>query len=186
MFRHMLIPRDTSALREIICESVGNCQTLSKDGPSQLVNNIIFLLFFSFYPMTLLSYMYLFLSRSEVRPRVLYIMFMFIHRQLFKSRDIQSSDCIVGFHRKGLSWIVWPSVRILSTYNLINCEWFVIKLFGIGIILLSDLLCGVTSYYFSIDLRFDCIFKNSTRSSKWTYLQMTDNISCFKFKSLLY
>ena len=30
---------------------------------------------------------------------------------------------------------------------------------GIGIILLTDLLCGITSYYFSIDLRFDCIFK---------------------------
>ena len=30
---------------------------------------------------------------------------------------------------------------------------------GIGIILLTDLLCGITSYYFSVDLRFDCIFK---------------------------
>ena len=43
MFRHMSVPRDTSVLREIIivcCESVGNCQTLSKDGPLQLVNNI--------------------------------------------------------------------------------------------------------------------------------------------------
>ena len=70
MFRHMPVPRDTSGLREIIivcCESVGNCQTLSKDGPSQLVNSIIFRpFFFSFNPMTLLSH--LFLSRSEVRP----------------------------------------------------------------------------------------------------------------------
>ena len=33
------------------------------------------------------------------------------------------------------------------------------KVGGIGIILLKDLLCGITSYYFSIDLRFDCIFK---------------------------
>ena len=40
-----------------------------------------------------------------------------------------------------------------------NCEWFVIKLCGIGIILLRDLLCGITSYYFSIDLRFVCIFE---------------------------
>ena len=24
---------------------------------------------------------------------------------------------------------------------------------------LTDLLCGITSYYFSVDLRFDCIFK---------------------------
>ena len=46
----------------------------------------------------------------------------------------------------------------LITYILINCEWFIIKLCGIGIILLTDLLCGITSYYFSIDLRYDCIF----------------------------
>ena len=51
-----------------------------------------------------------------------------------------------------------PSVRILITYILINCEWFIIKLCGICIILLTDLLCGITSYYFSVDLRFDCIF----------------------------
>ena len=49
MFRQMPVPRDTSVLREVIivcCESVGNCQTLSKDGPLQLVNNIIFRSFF--------------------------------------------------------------------------------------------------------------------------------------------
>ena len=37
MFRHMPVPRDTSVSRQIIIvcsESVGNCQTLSKDGPS--------------------------------------------------------------------------------------------------------------------------------------------------------
>ena len=56
----MFVPRDTSVLREIVivcCESVGNCKTLSKDGPSQLVNNIIFrpFLIFPFYPMALLS-----------------------------------------------------------------------------------------------------------------------------------
>ena len=51
-------------------------------------------------------------------------------------------------------------MRILITYILINCEWFIIKLCGIGIILLTDLQCGITSYYFSIDLRFDCIFKH--------------------------
>ena len=86
MFRHVPVSHDTSVLREIIivcCESVGNCQTMSKDGPSQLVNNIIFRpFFFSFYPMALLSY--LFLSCSEVpSPHVLYIVFMFINRQLF-------------------------------------------------------------------------------------------------------
>ena len=57
-------------------------------------------------------------------------------------------------------------MRFLITYILINCEWFIIKLCGIGIILLTDLLCGIASYYFSIDLRFDCIF----------------NISCFDFQ----
>ena len=56
---------------------------------------------------------------------------------------------------------MWPSVRILITYILINCEWFIIKLCGIGIILLTDLLCGITSYYFSVDLRFDCTFKDN-------------------------
>ena len=88
----MPVPRDTSVSRQIIivcCESVGNCQTLSKDGPSQLVNSIIFrpfiLLFASddhcFWPI---------LSRSDVcPPRVLYIVFMFINRQLFISRDFQ-------------------------------------------------------------------------------------------------
>ena len=61
MFRHipvprdtsvLRVPRDTSVLREIIivcCESLGNCQTLSKDGPSQLVNNIIFRSFSLFF-----------------------------------------------------------------------------------------------------------------------------------------
>ena len=90
MFRHMPVPRDTSVSRQIIivcCESVGNCQTLSKDGPSQLVNSpgIIFRPFASdvlcFLPI---------LSRSDVcPPRVLHIVFMFINRQLFTSRDIQ-------------------------------------------------------------------------------------------------
>ena len=54
-------------------------------------------------------------------------------------------------------------MRILITYILINCEWFIIKLCGIGIILLTDLLCGITSYNFSVDLRFDCIFKKTTK-----------------------
>ena len=51
MFRYMPLPRDTSVLRKIIIvcyESVENCQILSKDGPSQLVNIIIFRSFFSF------------------------------------------------------------------------------------------------------------------------------------------
>ena len=62
MFRHMPVPRDTSVLRQIIivcCESVGNCQTLSKDGPSQLVNSIIFRPFLlSSRPMPIFSYQF--------------------------------------------------------------------------------------------------------------------------------
>ena len=54
---------------------------------------------------------------------------------------------------------MWPLVWILCTYILIKCELFVIKLCGISIILLTDLLWGMTSYYVSIDLRFVCIFK---------------------------
>ena len=48
--------------------------------------------------------------------------------------------------------------RILITFILIYCEWFIIKLCGMSIILFTDLLSGITYYYFSIDLRFDCIF----------------------------
>ena len=63
MFRHMPVPRDTSVSCQIIivcCESMGNCQTLSKDGPSQLVNSIIFRPFFplSLRPMSIVSYQF--------------------------------------------------------------------------------------------------------------------------------
>ena len=64
MFRRMPVPRDTSVLRQIIivcCESVGNCQHLSKDGrrPSQFVNSIIFRpFFFSLRPMSLVYYLF--------------------------------------------------------------------------------------------------------------------------------
>ena len=92
MFRHMPVPHDTSVSRQIIivwCESVGNCQTLSKDGPSELVNSIIFRPFFLFFASDVHCFLPI-LSRSDVRPpRVLYIVFMFINRQLFISRDIQ-------------------------------------------------------------------------------------------------
>ena len=92
MFRHMPIPLDTSVSRQIIivcCESVGNCQTLSKDRPSQLVNNIVFRPFFLFFASDGPRFLPI-LSRSEVRPpRVLHIVFMLINRQLFISRDIQ-------------------------------------------------------------------------------------------------
>ena len=82
MFKHRPVTRDTSVLHEIItvcCESVRNCKTQFKVGRSQVVNNFVFLLFFSFSlrPMALVSY--LFLSRSEVWPpraRVLYIVFI--------------------------------------------------------------------------------------------------------------
>ena len=77
----------------------GNCQTMSKDRRSQVVNNIIFPpFFFSLRPMTLVFFLFLF--RSEVRPPcVLYIVFMLINRQFFISREIQSCDCIFGFRR---------------------------------------------------------------------------------------
>ena len=92
------------------------------------------------------------LSRSDVRPpRVLHIVFMFINRQHFISRDIQWHVTVFSvFFVKGKVEFVTLSA---------NCEWFIIKLCGIGIILFTDLLCGITSYYFSINLRFDCIFK---------------------------
>ena len=60
MFRHMPVPRDTLFPSVIVCcESVGNCQTLSKDGPSQPVNSIIFRPFFcSLRPMSIVSYQF--------------------------------------------------------------------------------------------------------------------------------
>ena len=62
MFRHMPVPRDTSVSRQniiVCCESVGNCQTLSKDGSSQLVNSIIFRPFLcSLCPMSIVSYQF--------------------------------------------------------------------------------------------------------------------------------
>ena len=99
----MPIPRDTLVLRELIIlcyESVGNCQTLSKDGTSHLVNNIIFRrFFFSLRQVALVSC--LFLHLFDVHPtRVLYIVLMFIKRQLFISRDIQLYYCIFSFLRK--------------------------------------------------------------------------------------
>ena len=105
MFRHMPVPRDTSVSRQIIivyCESVENCQTLSKDGPSQLVNSIIIISsFFPFFASDVHRFLPI-LFRSDVRPpRVLHIVFMFINRKLFISRDIQSCDCMFGFLRKG-------------------------------------------------------------------------------------
>ena len=85
MFRHMPVPRDTSVSCQIIivcCESVGNCQTLSKDRPSQLVNSIIFHPFFPFFAPDVYRFLPI-LSSSDVRPpRVLHIVFMFINRQL--------------------------------------------------------------------------------------------------------
>ena len=100
------------------------------------------------------------LSRSDVcPPGVLHIVFMFINRQLFISREIQWHVTVFSvFVVKVKVELVSLSARILITYILINCEWFIIKLCGIGIILLTDLLCGITSHYFSVDLRVDCIF----------------------------
>ena len=104
-FRHMPVPRDTSVSCQIIivcCESVGNCQTLSKDRPSQLVNSIIFRPFFFLFFASDVHRFLPILSCSDVHPpRVLHIVFMFINRQLLISCDIQSCDGIFGFLRKG-------------------------------------------------------------------------------------
>ena len=59
----------------------------------------LFLFFFSCDPIALVSQ--LFLSRPVVHStRVLYIVFIFINRPLSISRDIQSCDCMSGFHGK--------------------------------------------------------------------------------------
>ena len=80
MFRHMPVPRDTSIII-VCCQSVGNCQTLYKDGPSQLVNSIKFRPFFLFFAPDVPRFLPI-LSRSNVHPpRVLYIVFMLINRQ---------------------------------------------------------------------------------------------------------
>ena len=106
---------------------------------------------------------------------------MFINRQLFISRDIQWHVTVFSvFFVKVKVEYVWPTVRILITYILINCEWFIIKLCGIGIILLTDLLCGITSYYFSVDLRFDCIFNVVCAAQKWPPFAYWPN-PCFFF-----
>ena len=68
MFRHMPLPRDSSVLTsDYYCESVGNCQTLSKDGPSQLVNSIIFRPFFLFFASDVHHFLPI-LSLFDVRP----------------------------------------------------------------------------------------------------------------------
>ena len=59
MFRHMLCLYHVIHKIIVCCESVGNCQTLSKDGPSKLVNSIIFRPFFcSLRPMSIVSYQF--------------------------------------------------------------------------------------------------------------------------------
>ena len=87
--------------------------------------------------------------------RALYIVFML---------SIDSSQYLVIFNHVTVFLVfigkskVWPSMWILSTYILRNCQWFAIKLCGISIILLTDLLYRITFFYYSIDLRFVCIF----------------------------
>ena len=103
MFGYMPAPPDTSVLREIIivcCESVGNCQTLYKDGPLQLVTNIKFLPFSLFFLSDGPPFLPIFVPLRGAPTTCFVIVFMFINRQLFVSRDIQSYDCIFGFQRK--------------------------------------------------------------------------------------
>ena len=95
VLRHMPVPRDTSVLRQIIivCESVGK-------GPNS-VQRRTFATCEKYHISSDVHGFLPILSRSDVRPpRVLCIVFMFINRQLFISRDIQSCDCIFGFLRK--------------------------------------------------------------------------------------
>ena len=168
MFRRMPVPRDTKVLREIIiicCESVGNCQTLSKDTPSQLVNNIIFPPFSLFFASDGPHFLPHFVPVRSTptacfvhcfhvyQKTALYITWYSIMWLYFRfSSERVNLNCVTQ---------VWN----LSTYILINCEWFVTNLCRIGIIILTDLLWGTHSYYFSIDL-FVCIFNiNLYRSS---------------------
>ena len=167
----MPVPRDTSVSRQIIivrCESVGNCQTLSKDGPSQIVNSIIFRPFvLSLRPMSNISYQ--FCPVPTCAHHVFCTLFSCLsidsslYHAIFSHATVFSVFFIKGKVELG------PSVRILITYILINCEWFIIKLCGIGIILLTDLLSGITSYCFSIDLRFDCIFNHRPNQQYLTF-----------------
>ena len=117
----MTEPRDTSVLREIIivrCESVGNCQTVSKDRPSQLVNNIIFrsiFLFFFLRPMTLVPY--LFLSHSDVcQPHVLYIVFMFTNVSILGK--LVSVMCVILVNNYTLLLSVETQMFYLPTLTL--------------------------------------------------------------------
>ena len=91
MFRHMPVPRDTSVLRHIIivcCELVEKLPNSVQRRTFATCEKYHITSFFLFF----VSGVHLFLpilSRSDVRPpRVLYIVFMFINRQLFISRHM--------------------------------------------------------------------------------------------------
>ena len=103
MFRHMPVPRDTSVLRPIIivcCESVGKLPNSVQRRAFATCEWYHISSFFLFFASDVHRFLPI-LSRSDVRPpRVLYIVFMFINRQLCISRDIQSCDCTFGFLRK--------------------------------------------------------------------------------------
>ena len=114
------------------------------------------LLFFSLRPMSIVSYQF-----CPV-PTCAHHVFC----TLFSCLSIDSSLYHVIFNHVTVFSVFFVKGKIefvtlsanLSTYILINCEWFIIKFCGIYIILSTDLLCGITYYYFSINLRFDCIF----------------------------
>ena len=112
MFRHMSVPRDTSVSRQIIivcCESVGICQTLSKDGPSQLVNSIIFRPFFSFLCVRCPSFLTNFVPfRRALTTCFSHCFHVFQWTALYITWYSVTCDCIFGFLRKGQSWICVP------------------------------------------------------------------------------
>ena len=54
------------------------------------------------------------------------------------------------------------TISVILNFYFKKLSRFVLKLCGISMILLTDLLYGTTFYYFSIDLRFVCIFNKDT------------------------
>ena len=66
---------------------------------------------------------------------------------------------------------MWTSAWNLSTYILGNCQWCVIKLCGIRIISLTNLLCGISFNYITVD------FALNVSLNLWNNLIIIEN--CF-------
>ena len=105
--------------------------------------------------MTLASYP--FLSHSEVcLPRVC-TMFLFL--------SINSSQYhVIVNHVTVFSDFIGKSKVELcdqqrEIWLFISCQWFVIKLCGISIISQTDLLCGISFYYVTVDIALNVSLK---------------------------